>query len=91
LKGWRHYQDRLGSTMAHGNVGQVEQRRPVRRSRVDDFEHGLEVAIEIDRRTRVALKGEWLIAVVPPSVRNPARKAHSAARPDRQPLTIDVR
>ena len=76
--------------MTHGDVGQVEQWRAVRRTGIHDFEYGLEVAIQINRWPRAALENEWLIAVIPPSVWNPAGKPHGLARPDGQPLTIDL-
>jgi hypothetical protein len=91
LNQWRHDQDGLRPTVAHRDVGQVKQRRTVRRPGVHDLEYGLQVAIQVDRWPRVAFEHEWLIAVIPPSVWNPAGEPHGLARSDAQPLTIDLR
>jgi hypothetical protein len=37
----RHDQDGLRPTMTQGNVCEIEERRPIRRTRVHDLEHGL--------------------------------------------------
>ena len=67
LNSCRYHQDGLGPSMPQGEVGQVEQRRSIRRTRVDDFEHGLEIAIQINGRPGVPREGERLISVIPPS------------------------
>jgi hypothetical protein len=87
----RQDQNRLGSTMAQGDVRQVEQGRPVRWPRVQDFKHRLEVTVQIDRWSREAIKGEGVIAIIPPPVRDTVRQPHGVASLHRQPLTIDLR
>jgi hypothetical protein len=76
--------------MTQGNVCEIEQWRPIRRTRVHDLEHGLQVPIQIHDRTRAALKGQWLIALIPPSVWYPTREPHGSAGPRVKPLTIDL-
>jgi len=75
--------------MTQGNVCEIEERRPIRRTRVHDPEHGLKVPIQIHDRTRAALGGQWLIALIPPSVWYPAREPHGLAWPGVKPFTID--
>jgi hypothetical protein len=77
--------------MAQRDVGQIEQRRPVRRACVHDLKHGLKVTIEVNCRPHVALEGEWLIAVIPPSVRDAMWKPYGFARSKGQSQTIDLR
>ena len=77
--------------MTKCDVSEVEQRGPIRRARVHHLEYGLEVTIQVDRRTGEAFENQHLIAVIPPAVRNSAREADGLARPDSQPLTIDFR
>ena len=67
--------------MAQGDVRQIEQRRPVRRARVDDFEHGLYVSIQINGRSRAALECQWLILLIPPSMWYAVREPHGLAGP----------
>ena len=56
LNHWRHDQHSLGSTMPQGDMGQIEQRRSVRRACVQHLEHGLKVTIQVNCRPRVALE-----------------------------------
>ena len=67
--------------MAYCDVRQIEQRRPVRRARVDDFKHGLNVSIQINGRSREALECQWLIPLIPPSMWYAAREPHRLAGP----------
>ena len=76
--------------MTQGNVRQIEQWRPIRGTRVHNLEHGLEVPIQINHWTRAAFEGQRLIALIPPSVRYPAREAHCLARPGVKPITVDL-
>jgi len=52
----RHDEDRLRSPMLQRSMGQIEQRRSIRRTCVDDFEDGLQVAIEIRDRENVSVE-----------------------------------
>jgi hypothetical protein len=71
LNGRWHDQDGLRVPMADGKVRQVDQRWPIRRTGVHDLEDCLQVAIEIHCRACDAFERERLIAVIPPSMRNP--------------------
>jgi hypothetical protein len=81
----------LRSTVAQGEVGQIERRRSVGRAGVHDLEHGLEIAIQITSRPRVALEGEELIALIPPPMRDATWQPYGFTRPKGQPLPIDLR
>jgi hypothetical protein len=91
LNHWRHDQHSLGSTMAQGDMGQIEQRRSVRWACVHDLEHGLKVTIQINCRPRVSLEDQQLIAVIPPSVWDAMWEPYGFARSKGQSLTIDLR
>ena len=90
LNSLRHDENRLRPTMPQGGVGKIKQRWSIGRTRVDYFEYGLEVLIEIDDGTYPAVETEGFGAVVPPPVRNAARKVHVFAAPERQLLRIDL-
>ena len=52
----RHDEDHLRSAMPQRGMGQIEQRRSIRWACVDDFEDGLQVAIEIRDRENVSVE-----------------------------------
>jgi len=77
--------------MPQGDMGQIEQRRSVRRACVHHLEHGLKVTIQVNCRPRVALEAEWLVAVIPPSVWDAMWEPYGFARSKGESLTIDLR
>jgi hypothetical protein len=87
----RQDQDCLASAMAQGDMGQIEERRSVWRTGIQDFENGLKVPIQINSRPRKPLEGERLIAVIPPAMWNPMREADGFTSRNGQTTTVELR
>jgi hypothetical protein len=81
LKRESHEHDGLRPPMPHRDMRQIQQRRAVPRARVHDLKCGLQVSIQIKDRTRAALECQWLIPLIPPSMRYSARKPEGLAGP----------
>ena len=64
----RDQEHSLRPPMPPGDVRHVEQWRSIRGAGIQDVKHRLEVAIKVNCRFRVALKGEGFLAIVPPAV-----------------------
>ena len=60
------------------NVGQVKDWRLLPRAGVEHFEEGLKVSVEINRGRRDALKHQFLVAVIPPTMLAPDGKTRAA-------------
>ena len=72
--GPRRDERRLGSAVAPGGMSHIEERWATLRTRIDDFEDRLQVAVQVDQRLGEALEEKRLIPSVPPAVRHAARK-----------------
>jgi len=77
--------------MPQRNVGQVEQRRPVRWTRVHDLEDGLQIPIQVNDRTDLPLECEGIISPIPPSMGYASRQAHALAGLGVNALAADQR
>src|SRR5690349_7719712 len=60
--------------MTPQHVGDVEDRWPAVRAGVEDREHRLKVAIQVNRRNCLAAELQGLVACVPPLVRRASGK-----------------
>jgi len=69
---------------------QIDQRRSIRRTRVYNLKHGLEITIQIYRRTHVALESQRLISVIPPAMWHSMRQPYGLARSKGYPLAFDL-
>ena len=56
-------------------MSNIEERWATLRTRVDDFEDRLQIAVQVDQGLGEALEDKRLIPSVPPAVRHAARKA----------------
>jgi hypothetical protein len=61
------------------NVGHVKDRRSLPRAGVEHFEEGLKVSVQIDCGRRNALKHQFLVAVIPPTMPAPDGKTRVTA------------
>jgi hypothetical protein len=61
------------------NVGHVKDRRSLPRAGVEHFEEGLKVSVQIDCGRRDALKHQFLVAVIPPTMLAPDGKTRVTA------------
>jgi len=81
-----HGQHLLSLTMPKGRVGKVDQRGPPLRPGVQDFEDGLEIAIQVHGRGNDAFKDQRGRAGVPPAMGYPAWKAQGLTGLDLEAL-----
>ena len=77
--------------MPQGNVGQVEQRRPVGPARVHDLKDGLQIPVQVYDRTDLPLECEGIISPIPPTMRYPAGQVHGLAGPGVDAPAADLR
>jgi hypothetical protein len=91
LNGRRYDEDRLRSAMPQQEMREIEQRRSIRWTCVDDFEDRLQEAIEIRVRPRVTIEPQQFITAVPPPVWKAVRKQHGLSLFEGQLPTADLR